>query len=346
MLRHSARCFARAEAALAAAQHRAAVTAAADGLSALPTTTPTLHLALLNAHGIALHHLGDLDGAHQSLTHALDVAQHIARRGASDDNYLGIGGCLIDLAANHLRRGEVDAADRALKRGKYMLARAYRPTQAATACLMVLRGMVHEARDEHKAALDAQQSACELLLKHGHSGMAESAAPHAVSWLQAARSGSIWGLIALGKPRAAETLATADLQRIDADNSSMREQREFARSIAAIAALERLQHSTESSATATRTAQGRCVEILHEVAHALAILCGEQAHPEVVRAQANAEMAALHAAQSDSMGQGPMGTLDLQWQRHWQPSLGCGLHVPPRSASGWPNLPHQQAVPR
>ena len=70
--------------------------AASDGLAALPSSSPspTLQLALLNAQGVALHLLGDVGAAHESLRLALDVALSTARRGSGDDDYTGIAGCL------------------------------------------------------------------------------------------------------------------------------------------------------------------------------------------------------------------------------------------------------------
>ena len=332
----AARCFARAEAALATSQLRVAAAAASDGLSALPASSapPTLQLALLNAQGIALHHLGDADTAQQSLEHALDVALHVARMGAADDNYLGVGGCLIDLAANHLRRGDQVSAETALKRSGYMLSRAYRPSAAASGCLLVVQGLLHEARDEHQAAFDAQQKAHSTLLSSHQLAASGPHGPHIAGWLQAARAGSIWALLSLGKPRAAETLAAADLQRIDGaadDGEWAPREREYARSLAAIATLELVDE--EGSGVTASARRREAIRQLHGCTTALDALLGDD-HEEVVRARGNVEVAARHAAERHA-GQGAVAPRQ-EYQRHWQPSLGCGLAAaaPPAPLAG------------
>ncbi len=368
MLRRSALCFGRATTALAASRVEAAAAAASDGLAALPSSSPspTLQLALLNAQGVAFHLLGDVGAAHDSLGLALDVALSTARGGAGDDDYTGIAGCLIDLAANHLLAGEVDSADKALKRSRFMLTRAYRPSEAAHACLLNVQGLLHEARDEPEAALDAHQRAHHLLV-----GQRRASGAHVEGWICASRAGSIWAMLRLGQPQGAEALAAADLERIgharDGDEWPLRE-REYARSLAAMATLANLARRADALAGASGTGGGAgagagaaaataacmmSVRRLHGVADALANALGA-AHSEAVRARHNAGIADRYARAPTSAGHaGDEGSEwrspPLQWQRHWQPALGCGFAaraVPPEAgegASSWPPQPAGRA---
>jgi len=345
MLRRSAQCFGRASTALAASRAEAAAAAASDGLAALPPSpAPTLQLGLLNAQGVALHLLGDVQAAHESLGRALDVALTVARDGAGDDDYSGIAGCLIDLAANHLLAGDVGAADKALKRSQFMLTRAYRPSETVHACLLNVQGLLHEARDEPKAALDAHQRAHHTLLEQR--GAADA---HIDGWVRAARAGSIWGLLRLDRSQAAETLATADLARIADDRDGVGwpvREREYTRSLAAMATLMRIDSPTNGSQGARAAGEGvpaaasltMSVHRLHGVADALTHALGAD-HPEVLRARRNARVADTFAsAPTSDGGAGERRLSLLQWQRHWQPALGCGFAAralpPERAADG------------
>lgn len=345
MLRRSAQCFGRASTALAASRAEAAAAAASDGLAALPPSpAPTLQLGLLNAQGVALHLLGDVQAAHESLGRALDVALTVARDGAGDDDYSGIAGCLIDLAANHLLAGDVGAADKALKRSQFMLTRAYRPSETVHACLLNVQGLLHEARDEPKAALDAHQRAHHTLLEQR--GAADA---HIDGWVRAARAGSIWGLLRLDRSQAAETLATADLARIADDRDGVGwpvREREYTRSLAAMATLMRIDSPTNGSQGARAAGEGvpaaasrtMSVHRLHGVADALTHALGAD-HPEVLRARRNARVADTFAsAPTSDGGAGERRLRLLQWQRHWQPALGCGFAAralpPERAADG------------
>ena len=348
MLRLSAQCFGRASTALAASRAEAAAAAASDGLAALPPSpAPTLQLGLLNAQGVALHLLGDVQAAHESLGRALDVALTVARDGAGDDDYSGIAGCLIDLAANHLLAGDEGAAEKALKRSQFMLTRAYRPSETVHACLLNVQGLLHEARDEPKAALDAHQRAHHTLLEQR--GAADA---HIDGWVRAARAGSIWGLLRLDRSQAAETLATADLARIADDRDGVCwpvREREYTRSLAAMATLMRIDSPTNGSQGARAAGEGvpaaasrtMSVHRLHGVADALTHALGAD-HPEALRARRNARVADTFASAPTSDGgageRRPSLLSLLQWQRHWQPALGCGFAAralpPERAADG------------
>ena len=334
MLRLSAQCFGRASTALAASRAEAAAAAASDGLAALPPSpAPTLQLGLLNAQGVALHLLGDVQAAHESLGRALVVALTVARDGAGDDDYSGIAGCLIDLAANHLLAGDEGAAEKALKRSQFMLTRAYRPSETVHACLLNVQGLLHEARDEPKAALDAHQRAHHTLLEQR--GAADA---HIDGWVRAARAGSIWGLLRLERSQAAETLATADLARIADDRDGLGwpvREREYTRSLAAMATLMRIDSLTNGQNGAREAGEGvpaaasrtMSVHRLHGVADALHAL--GVSHPEVLRARRNARVADTYASAPTSDGaageRSPSLLGLLQWQRHWQPALGSGF---------------------
>ena len=353
MLRLSAQCFGRASTALAASRAEAAAAAASDGLAALPPSpAPTLQLGLLNAQGVALHLLGDVQAAHESLGRALVVALTVARDGAGDDDYSGIAGCLIDLAANHLLAGDEGAAEKALKRSQFMLTRAYRPSETVHACLLNVQGLLHEARDEPKAALDAHQRAHHTLLEQR--GAADA---HIDGWVRAARAGSIWGLLRLERSQAAETLATADLARIADDRDGLGwpvREREYTRSLAAMATLMRIDSMTNGQNGAREAGEGvpaaasrtMSVHRLHGVADALTHALGVS-HPEVLRARRNARVADTYASAPTSDGaageRSPILLGLLQWQRHWQPALGSGFAAralpPKRAADGAPTWP-------
>jgi len=328
MLRKSARCIAKAQAAIAASRHPEAVAAASEGLSALPASPPaTLHLALLNAHGLAMHFLGELDAANDSLTHAVTISNG----GIADDEYIGIGGCLIDLAANHMRRGDTDAANVALKRSRYMLDRAYRPSNAARACHFNVRGLLHESCHEYEEAFEAQQQAHKLFMS---AELDSCSLP--ISWKQASRSGSVAALLRLDRSKAAQTLITADMERMGGyglvgttEDRCAAHEMEYVRSLAAIASLLHLHdcsHLGAEPADEVSSARTRAALQLREVAYSLGSIPGISC-AEVSCAQQNADAAFRYTAARDDPDRCKNNLPSLQWQRHWQPALGCGITI-------------------
>ena len=315
---------------LRACEFSLAAEVAAEALGVLPPGAPAAaRRTLLNIHGVALHLLDDGANAHESLAGALQVALRAASSGdGGHDSYADVGGTLGDLAANHIRNGELDAADAALKRGTYMLKRAYRPSPTASACLLNVRGCLHEARGELASALNAHQEAHSLLL----SVPGEPPPPHA-GWLQACRHGSAWAMIQLGDAAAAEMLCASDAR---ADRLAPLDAREraLAQSRYAIASLQRLYDDErvargdgdgggrDAPSRAAPTAEARRAEAmreLHIAAEALHTCLGD-AHAEVHAAWHNLAVAraAIDATAADAED-------TPSWQRHWQPALGAGL---------------------
>jgi hypothetical protein len=227
------------------------------------------------------------------------------------------------LAANHVAMGELELADAALRRGAYMLKRAYRPSGSAAACLLNVHGTLHEAHGDTSAALAAHTEA------HAKLCAAEAArdAPDRFGgWLQACRHGSVWAMVRSGSAAAAETLAAADLSAERLDGLDVRE-RAFARGRHAVATLQRT-HDEAVGTAGTRTAdaasrEGQRTEALQTligVAETLAATLGES-HRETRAAWANVDVA--HAAAATTRAS--TGVLCLAWQQHWQPALGVGL---------------------
>ena len=326
MLQASIRCLKSADSLLSESSFRAAAIAADDGLAALPASPPqSLRLALLNVHGVALHLLGDLVGAHETLSDGLDVALASARSGTADDDYIGLGGVMTDLAANHVRRGDVHNAASLLKRSKYMLARAYRPSDLANACLHVCTGLMHEASGAYDAALDSQQSAHTLLCTPSLAQATDSF--RLAGWTQAARAGSIWAMLRLERTKAAEVLALADLDPGRMQALGIQEQA-FSQSLASIATLERMQEPSERAcdgcvpSAAHRVAATR----LHAVADALSGILGEE-HEEVMVARLNSRRAQHALVGRPDGGAAEYSTAEQlePWTRHWQPALGAGI---------------------
>ena len=180
---------------------------------------------------------------------------------------------------------------------------------------------------------------------------------HIDGWVRAARAGSIWGLLRLERSQAAETLATADLARIADDRDGLGwpvREREYTRSLAAMATLMRIDSLTNGQNGAREAGEGvpaaasrtMSVHRLHGVADALTHALGVS-HPEVLRARRNARVADTYASAPTSDGaageRSPSLLGLMQWQRHWQPALGSGFAAralpPERAADGAPTWP-------
>ena len=305
-----------------------AASAAVDGLAALPQSSPaSLQLALLNTHGVALHLLGEVDGAHATLTQALDIALGIGRTGGADDDFVGLGGVLCDMAANHIRCGQADDAAAALKRSRYMLLRAYRRSESARACLLSCTGLLHEMTGDMEAALAAHEEAHAVLCSPR---AADGLPPRRVaSWTQSARAGVIGCSLRLHRTRAADVLASAGVCKTRLEALCPIE-RGFARSLASISTLQRRAAPRDATEDAEAEAAGEAAEAetalaaLRAVADSLASLMGPE-HDQAKVARGN--VAAAEAVLADGTA------LTGGWERHWQPALGAGIAAalrPPR----------------
>ena len=281
-----------------------------------------LRISLLNCRGVALHLLGKPGEANDYLATAVNEALSAASSGiGGDDSYLDIGGALGDLAANYLNLNELDEADKALKRGEYMLKRAYRPSPSAHACLLSVRGCLHDARGDVEAAFGAHQEAYAMLLRGG--GASDEADDP--SWLQACRHGSWWALLRSGESSlaAAEALALADLDEERLAPLNARD-RAFARSRHAIAAVQRLRDTYGETHSETHSMneipEHRLhVGVLESVVHALSECLGED-HYETDIAKAN-HLSAKHGLDARS------GESNGAWTQHWLLAVGGGLRI-------------------
>ena len=325
----AAQALSRAKTCLHQSRYAAAASAALEGLSHTchSSHAATVRLQLLNARANAQQMGGLIVEAHDTLEEALDLALTTARSGAADDDYIGIGGCLIDLAANHIKRGSTDTADAALRRAQYMLKRAYRPSSSAHACLLNVRGLLHEARGEHQSAFDAHQES--------HSALVGCSAdqPHSLVWVQAARSGSVWALLQMGKVDAAQMLAAADVARLHDDRAAAWPPRErhIACSLSALTDLQRAFCGRPPEKAGVREA---ALE-LRRVAADMAELVDSDDHEDVTLARRNAEVASRldkgldqSVEQSAAEDQDGLILREILRERHWQPALGVGLAAP------------------
>ena len=260
-MRAAARALASAEAYLRACKLQAAAAAAEAGLRALPSNAPpSCHRLLLNAQGLALHLQGDNEAANDALQGALHAAKVAATAGDGDDSYVDIGGVLSDLAAKHAALGDLDAADAALKRGAYMLSRAYRPSAAAKACLLNVRGCLFSVRGDDAAALSAHEEAFALLCATPSAPSPPRPSPHSSgatsddtipvhddllpSWEAACRAGVAWAMLRTGGTAGAEAIATSAM-RTHGSRMDAREE-VYGRGLAAVAVLQRLQDGGSS----------------------------------------------------------------------------------------------------
>ena len=82
------------------------------------------------------------------------------------------------------------------------------PSAAATAVLLNVRGLAHEARGDFDSAFASHQEAHETLMDAPASSLDEA---RSRGWLQACRAGSEWALLRQGATHAAHVLARADL---------------------------------------------------------------------------------------------------------------------------------------
>ena len=319
-MRAAAKALAACESHLRTGHLSLAASAADGGMKSLPNTAPSsLRRTLLNAQGVALHLLGESETAHECLSAALVVATHAAAAGeGGHDSYEDIGGTLGDLAANHIKMGQHDEAEAALKRGIFMLKRAYRPSSTVRACLLNVRGCLHEAQGDDVAALAAHEEAHSLLLA---TDAAHAHERHA-GWLQACRHGSAWTMLRTGSAAGAVTLSAADTSDERLAPLDARE-RAFARSRHAIAILQRMLEAEQPNIKLSeprRIAAATLAAVdLNYAADELASCLGD-GHAETVAARAN------HQAARRAISEGTSPT----WTQHWQPALGAGLKPSPQ----------------
>lgn len=279
----------------------------------VPTRTSTVHRHALssmrrnssNLLGIAYHQAAQWDAAHAELNAALHVAEESAARGEAHDAYVDLGGVLIDLAANHIRRGQCDTASLLLKRVGFMLRRAYRPSDPAQASLLNVSGLLAAALGKHEEAFERQQAAFALLCK-------PSASNVPVAWSHAVKAASVSALLAQGNVRAGAKLATMALASVHADEPDIRTAC-IARSNAAVAAVEVLR-AEANQGTGDRSAVRAAASQLSQVAEDLACTLGVK-HPEVQLARANAF----------AINGGELPPIGWRFAQHWQPLMGAAL---------------------
>jgi hypothetical protein len=276
--------------------HKAVSTSEA-GLQTV-SAPPAAQRVLFNSSGIALHFLGDHAAAKLQLDRALSIALDAAMQGAASDDYTDLGGVLSDIAANHICRGELDDARTALKRGQYMVKRAYRPSHSANACLTCVQALLHEADGDPLAASAAHQEAHRLLLllrsppptassPIGNSVGAAHADRWQGDWLHACRSGSTRSLLNAGAAPAAATLANADLVE---DRLATLEgpTRGRMRALATVVALECERQRGDAASFALQ--RDATLTTLRAAAAEFAEALGET-HPDTLVAQANVAVA-------------------------------------------------------
>ena len=310
-MRKAGQCLARATRSYRLCDWHASVESAEEGLSqALPAAASLdVKRLLLNTQGLSLHLLGETEAAHERLTEALKMAT-AAAAGGGHDAYVDIAGALGDVAANHIARQELSEAEAALKRGLFMLQRAYRPSSVARAVLLQVRGLMYEAQGEYTAAFDSHQDAHATLVATPPAPPLDDRAP---SWLQACRSGSTWALLQQGSSAAADALAAADVSGASRLTPLDPREKAFARSLAAITSLSAAATQDGPSGSAL-AAQMQGAATLRSVVDELTACLGAE-HQETCKARENAAMASGGAADE----------MMMKWRRHWQPALGCGL---------------------
>tara|TARA_B100000524_G_scaffold303443_2_gene178380 strand:- start:918 stop:1859 length:942 start_codon:yes stop_codon:yes gene_type:complete len=260
--------------------------------------------------GIGEHLSGRYASAQHELSEALDLAEAAARRGEAHDAYVDIVGSLVDLAANSIQLGDgsptaCDDAAVLLRRGGFMIQRAYRPSQAAQASLLQVSGLLYAARGDHAGAFDKHQAALQKLCLPG---IATTARPGWRCWSHAAIAGSVSATIAQGQPEAASLLAAGGVSEASDPWSAA-----IASSNAAIAQLEVVRHakagggSGERELADTETAGAS----LHRAAAELGEILGED-HPSTRDARENAATLLLPCER-------------WTFRALWQPAMGAGL---------------------
>lgn len=172
---------------------------------------PPQHHLRRNAHNaLALceQWTGERDEAHRQLRLALEASSAAACHGQGHDAHIDVAGVLCDLATNALllhpddEQG-ADEAERFLKRAKYALSRAYRPSRLGLACVHSGLGALLQRRGSLDEALAMHMRAASFTSQEA------SHAPFAVRMqLGAARAMlADGGLAAQARAAAAEALA-------------------------------------------------------------------------------------------------------------------------------------------
>ena len=319
---------------VARAQFLPAVAAAREGLDATPFEALRLQRGLHNVLGLALHGSGDYVQAHAHLESAVKLAEECGRQGAAHDAFVDVAGALGDLAANHIRLEQPQDAEKLLKRGAYMLKRAYRPSPTAQACLQSVDGWLAHARGDFDTAFTSHQASYSLLTTTGMLNNVDAcqtgrlpqenwppsrgrSEPLTIStWTHAAMGGSIAALLSQQRrsPRlaaSADRLAASALEAISPDELDAR-CAPLARSNAALAMLATARSDLAAGGNKPASSDTKCnaASQLEEVAADLELLLGPQ-HSLVSKARLNAAAAA--ACRLDELD--PL----------WQPALGAGL---------------------
>eukprot|EP00967_Tisochrysis_lutea_P030005 scaffold35168_cov31-Tisochrysis_lutea.AAC.7 len=145
-----------------------------------------------SVHGVALHLSGQYTQAMPQLEEALHLAEGAASCGLAHDQLVCVAGSLNDVGVNALAIGDHHRAAVCIKRAEYMVARAYRPSDAAVGALRVSFGLLHSVNGDQEAALACHRKAHRLLTSPAS---LQSRAPHV--WIHSALSGAVGAALAL-----------------------------------------------------------------------------------------------------------------------------------------------------
>jgi len=260
-----------------------------------------------NALGIAHHLAADWDEASSEFGIALELAEHLAQRGDAHDAYVDLVGVLIDSAANDICCDDMNGAETKLKRGAYMLKRAYRPSHVARASLLHVEGLLHSARAQHDEALSKYNSAFALLSRPALSSAFSA-------WTQAAMAATVSSLLVKGEHQAAARLADSAAASI-----STSEEHDVRTHCVAVAnyAITQVECLRERARSGEQVDHGKVKAFEKELAHVslrFAEHLGAE-HPETQKAEAN------YSALKD----GTLPPVTFTFQSHWLPAIGAGL---------------------
>jgi len=119
--------------------------------------------SLLHCQGLLSYYNGSFSNATKHLEDALKLLTETSNFAMVDDQYIDLGGILVDLAIIHMHCGNLEAAEKLLRRCQFMVKKAYRVNNGLLALVNIAVAEMNYLQNNVDDAINVAQDAVEYI---------------------------------------------------------------------------------------------------------------------------------------------------------------------------------------